>query len=68
MLRILSSNAQKAKNYENHFNPVMLVILGIHWKALAEYYQMSTHLPWFQTFLKFLSFHVDQISNQQQEA
>ena len=27
---------------------------------------MSTHLPWFQSFLSFLSsFHVDQISHQQ---
>ena len=25
--------------------------LGIHWKALAEYSQTSTYLPWFQRFL-----------------
>ena len=41
-----------------------LLIAGIHWKALEEFYQMSTHLPWFQSILIFLSsFHVDPISN-----
>ena len=40
--------------------------VGIHRLALTEYVQMSTHLPWFQSFLSLLSsFHVDQISHQQ---
>ena len=26
--------------------------VGIHWKALAEYFQMSTHLPGFRSFLR----------------
>ena len=28
--------------------------IGIHWKALAEYCQMSTHVPGFQFFFSFL--------------
>ena len=96
---------KKAKIYENHLDPVMLVFIVLmflfflcmskryvfsfvcitciriflfsstvneqynaaqyNWKALAECYQMSTHLSWFQSFLSVLSsFHVDQISNQ----
>ena len=30
--------------------------VGIHWKALDEYYQMSTHVPGFQSFSTFFSF------------
>ena len=31
--------------------------VGIHWIALAEYSQMSTNMPGFQSFLRcFLSF------------
>ena len=31
--------------------------VGIHWRALAEYSQMSTHLPGFQSFFRlFASF------------
>ena len=32
-----------------------LSYVGIHWKALDEYYQMSTHV---QGFLSFLSFFI----------
>ena len=28
--------------------------VGIHRKALVEHYQMSTHLPGFQSFFRFL--------------
>ena len=28
--------------------------VGIHWKALTEYVQMSTHLSWFRSFFRFL--------------
>ena len=28
--------------------------VGIHWKGLTEYYQMSTHVPGFSHFLGFL--------------
>ena len=59
----LSSKAQGSKDY---WKPSKPCHVGIHLKALSEYYQMSTHLPWFQWFLSFLSsFHVDQIRNQQ---
>ena len=36
---------------------------GIHWIALAEYYQMSTLVPGFQAFFRALaSFSIGQIS------
>ena len=40
MLRTLKSKAQGS--------------VGIPWMALAEYSQMSTHVPGFQTFFRFL--------------
>ena len=53
--------------FENYLNPVCHV--GIHWIALTEYYQMSTNLPGFQSFLaSFASFCIDQISHQQLKA
>ena len=47
------------------FTKTMLVFIG--WIALAEYSQMSTRVPGFQSFLKvfFASFCIGQISNQQ---
>ena len=40
--------------------------MGIHMKALIEYYQMSTHMPGFLSFPSFLSsFDIDQVSPQQ---
>ena len=40
--------------------------VGIHWKALAEYSQMSTYMPGFRSFFRFFaSFCVDKISHQQ---
>ena len=40
--------------------------VGIHLKALAEYYHMSTHLPGFQSFSGFFtSFCIGHISYQQ---
>ena len=45
MLRLLSSKAQECKILEKPLKPYRL---GIHLKALAEYSQMSTHLPGFQ--------------------
>ena len=63
LLMLLSSNAQKSKKL---WRSSKTCHVGIHWKALTECFQMSTHLPWFQSFLSFLSsFHVDQISHQQ---
>ena len=40
-------NDKDAKIFENHLNPVMLVFIEI---ALAEYSQMSTHVPGFQSY------------------
>ena len=55
MLRSFSSNAQKCKKKSEPSH------VGIHKKALAEYYQMSTHVPGFQAFLSFFSsFDIDQ--------
>ena len=40
--------------------------VGIYWKALAEHFQMSTHVPGFQSFRRcFASFCISQISHQQ---
>ena len=36
-----------AKFFENNLKPCCV---GIHWKALPEYSQMSTHLTGFQLF------------------
>ena len=50
-LRLLSSTAQGRKDLWKSSKPCHV---GIHKKALAEYYQMSTHLPRFQYFSGFL--------------
>ena len=56
---------KKAKDYENHLNTVMLVFIR---KALSEHCQMSTHLPWFHSFLSFFaSFCIAQVSLQQRK-
>ena len=47
MLKLLSSKAQKFKTFEK---PSEHCHGGIHYIALTEYYQMSTHLPGFQYF------------------
>ena len=49
-----------SKVFENHSN------IGIHRIALAENSRMSTHMPGFQSFLRyFASFCIGQISHQQ---
>ena len=63
MLRLLSSKAQGRKQFRKPSKPCHV---GIHLKALAEYSQMSTHLPGFQSFLRFFaSFCFGKISHQQ---
>ena len=63
MQRLLSSKAQERKDY---WNPSKLCHVGIHWKALAEYSQMSTHVPGLQSFFSFFaSFRIGQIYQQQ---
>ena len=51
MPRPLSSKAQGCKDVRKPSKPCHV---GIHWIALAEYSQMSTHLPGFQSFSSFL--------------
>ena len=63
MLRLLSSKAHGCKYL---WKPSKPCHVGIHWIALTEYSQMSTHMPGFQSFLRFLaSFCIGQISHQQ---
>ena len=45
MLRLHSPNAQERKNLSKTSKPCHV---GTHWKALTEYFQMSTHLPGFR--------------------
>ena len=51
MLTLLLSKAQGRKDI---WKPSKLYHIGIHWIALAEHSQMSTHLPGFQSFSRFL--------------
>ena len=63
MLRLLSSKAQGGKDFCKPSKPCLV---GVHWIALTEYSQMSTHVPVFQSFLRFFtSFCIGQISHQQ---
>ena len=55
MLRLLSSKAQGCKYFwkiSKHCH------VGIHWITLHEYSQMSTHVPGFQSFFRFLHYFV----------
>ena len=66
-----SSNAEatfvQSTRTQNIFKkPSKPCLAGIHWKALNEYSQMSTHLPRFQAFSgMFASFCIGQSSHQQ---
>ena len=61
MLRLLSSKAQECKNLRKTLKPCHV---GIHWKALAEYSQMNTHMPGFQFFFMiFASFSIGKINH-----
>ena len=51
MLRLLSSKAQGRNDFWKTSKPCHV---GIHWIALAEYSQMSNHVPGFQSFSGFL--------------
>ena len=52
ILRLLSSEAQGCKDFSS--KPCHT---GIHWIALAEYSQMSTHMPGFQSFFRVFRIH-----------
>ena len=53
LLRLFSSNAQTCKKLLKSSEPSLV---GIHMKALMEYYQMSTHVPGAQGFNHFPAF------------
>ena len=59
-MSILSSKAQLCKDFWKSYKSCHV---GIHWIVRAEYSQMSTHLPGFQSFFRFFaSFCIGQIS------
>ena len=65
MLRLLSPIAEKCKKF---WKPSKPCHVGIHLKALAEYYQMGTHMPGLLSFFSFFaSFCNDKISHQHQK-
>ena len=51
MLRLLLSKGQGRKDFSKTSKPSHV---GIHWIALAEYSQMSTHVPGFQYFFSII--------------
>ena len=63
MLKLYSSKEQGPKEF---WKPSKPCHVGIHQIALTEFSQMSTHMPGFQSFLRFLtSFCIGQINLQQ---
>ena len=62
-LSLLWSKQKRCKDFWKRFKPCHV---GIHWLALAECSQMSTHMSGFQSFSRFFaSFRIGQISQQQ---
>ena len=58
-------NLSKAQECKDFCKPSKLCHVGIHWKALAEYSQMSNHVPGFQSFVRFsVPFCIGKISQQ----
>ena len=65
MLRLLSYKAQGRKYFRKPSKPCHV---GIHWIALDEHSEMSTHLPGFQLFFRiFASFCIGHISHQHED-
>ena len=63
IMRLLSSKRQGRKDF---WKPSKPCHVGSHWITIAEYSQMNTHEPRFQSFFRyFTSFYVAQISHQQ---
>ena len=52
MLRLLSSKVQGPKAFWKSSKPCHV---GIHWIALSEYSQISTHVPGFQSFFRYFA-------------
>ena len=66
-LRINPSSAEtnfvQTQGCKDFWKPSKQCHVGIHWKALTEYFQMSIHLPGFQSFSKiFASFLLARLS------
>ena len=55
MPSLLSSKAQGCKDF---WKPSKPCLVGTHWKALAEFSQISTHLPVFQAFFRIFENHL----------
>ena len=63
ILRLLSSRAQGCKGFRK---PCKSCHVGIHWIALNEFAQMSTHVAGFQSFyMPIALFCIGQISHHQ---
>ena len=57
--------ASKALGHKDFLKSSKPCHVGIHWIALAEYSEISTHMPGFQSFFRvFESFCIGQISHQ----
>ena len=54
-IRRISLNPSNAEATFIQSTRTQILHLGIHWIALAEYSQMSTHMPGFRSFSGFLS-------------
>ena len=66
------SNAEATLSKEQEskvfWKPSKACLVGIQFIALAEYFQMSTHVPGFQSIFRFFtSYFIDKISHQQNE-
>ena len=67
MRRLLSSKAGDAQRCKEFWKPSKPYHVGIHWKALTKYSQMSTHMIGFQSVSSFFAwFCIGQISMHQQ--
>ena len=54
MLRLLPAEAQGCQDLWKPFKPCRACHVGIHWMALAEFFQLTTHVPGFQSVFMFL--------------
>ena len=55
--RKIRYNLTNLHNYNHNKWPYKPCHVGIHWKALAEHYQMSINVPGFQSYFRlFASF------------
>ena len=60
VFRVNASNAegtfvQSTEIWKSKSSTTKLCLVGIHWMTVAEYSQMSTQVPGFQSFFRFCS-------------